>query len=66
MTGILLSDHKADFPRARERLATWIESGRIRSREDIADGLENAPEILMRLFRGENIGKLLLRVADPE
>ena len=66
ITGILLSDHKADFPAARQRLAAWLASGQIRSREDIADGLENAPDILMRLFRGENIGKLLFRVADPE
>ena len=66
MTGILLTDHKAEFPQARQRLTAWIESGQIRSREDIADGLENAPEILMRLFRGGNIGKLLIRVASPE
>ncbi|WP_426163578.1 NADP-dependent oxidoreductase [Sandarakinorhabdus sp. DWP1-3-1] len=65
MTGILLTDHKADFPRARQRLAGWIDSGRLHTREDIADGLENAPQILMRLFRGDNIGKLLIRVADP-
>lgn len=66
MTGILLTDHKADFPQARQRLADWMDNGLIRSREDIADGLEKAPEILMRLFRGENIGKLMIRVADPE
>ncbi len=66
MTGILLTDHKADFPRARQRLAGFVASGQIRTREDIAEGLEQAPEILMRLFRGENIGKLLIRVADPE
>ena len=66
MTGLLLTDHAAEFPKARARLQSWIASGQVKTREDYADGLENAPETLMRLFRGDNIGKLLLRVAAPE
>jgi NADPH-dependent curcumin reductase CurA len=44
----------------------WIREGRIRYREDIRDGLENAPAAFLGLLQGENFGKLLVRVApDP-
>lgn len=65
MTGLLLTDHVAEFPKARARLSAWVDSGELKTREDYADGLENAPATLLRLFRGDNIGKLLLRVAEP-
>ncbi len=44
----------------------WIREGRLRYREDVRDGLENAPEAFIGLLDGENFGKLLIRVApDP-
>jgi NADPH-dependent curcumin reductase CurA len=44
----------------------WVREGRIRYREDVRDGLENAPAALIGLLEGENFGKLLVRVApDP-
>jgi hypothetical protein len=44
----------------------WVREGRLRYREDIRDGLENAPAALIGLLEGENFGKLLIRVsADP-
>jgi hypothetical protein len=44
----------------------WLTEGRIKYREDITDGLENAPRELIRLFKGENFGKKIIRVGpDP-
>jgi hypothetical protein len=65
MQGFIIFDHYAkrydDFQR---QMSSWVQAGRIRSREDIVDGLENAPRALIGLLRGENFGKLLVRVAD--
>jgi NADPH-dependent curcumin reductase CurA len=41
----------------------WVESGKLKYREDIVEGLENAPRGLIGLLRGENFGKRLVRVA---
>ena len=43
----------------------WVKSGQIAYREDIAEGLEKAPEMLNGLFTGANFGKQLLKIADP-
>ena len=43
-------------------MAGWLAAGKLNSREDVAEGLENFPETLLRLFRGENMGKLVLKV----
>jgi NADPH-dependent curcumin reductase CurA len=62
--GFLISDFA---PRQREFLAdmsAWLRDGRVGYREDIVDGLENAPRALVGLLRGENFGKLLVRVAQ--
>jgi NADPH-dependent curcumin reductase CurA len=45
-------------------MSAWLRDGRIIYREDIVDGLENAPRALIGLLRGENFGKLLVRVAS--
>ncbi|MBN8291191.1 NADP-dependent oxidoreductase [Rhodobacter sp. NTK016B] len=47
----------------RRDMTAWIASGELRYREDIVDGLENAPEAFLRLFTGENFGKSIVRVA---
>ncbi|AMN42980.1 NADP-dependent oxidoreductase [Rhodoplanes sp. Z2-YC6860] len=63
--GFIVSDfaaRQADFLRD---VSTWLREGRIRYREDIVDGLEKAPRALIGLLRGENFGKLLVRVAAP-
>ena len=44
-------------------MSRWVREERIKYREDIVEGLENAPRAFLKLFRGENFGKLLVRVA---
>ena len=42
----------------------WMKSGKLKTREEIVDGLETFPETLLMLFNGENTGKLLIKVSD--
>jgi len=63
MEGFIVLDYAGEFAWARARLATWVREGRLRYKEDVQHGLENAPRTLMRLFQGENFGKQLLKVA---
>ncbi|WP_137787324.1 NADP-dependent oxidoreductase [Sphingomonas sp. 3P27F8] len=65
MEGFLLSDFQGDMDIGRDRLRRWLAEGRIIQRDEVVDGLENAPETLMRLFAGDNVGKLLINVAEP-
>jgi hypothetical protein len=45
-------------------MARWMQEGKLISREDIVEGFDTFPETLLKLFRGENFGKLVLKVAD--
>jgi NADPH-dependent curcumin reductase len=63
MTGFVFSDYLDRIPEAVTALGGWVASGELSSREDIAEGFENFPDTLLRLFRGENTGKLVLKVA---
>jgi NADPH-dependent curcumin reductase len=63
--GILVTDYAAQFPAAAAQLGRWLAEGRLRSPVDIVDGLERAPEALARLLGGGNLGKQLVRLAEP-
>lgn len=54
-----------DFPRAEAALAGWIAEGKLTYAEDILEGFEMMPRALIRLYKGENRGKQLVRV-DPD
>jgi NADPH-dependent curcumin reductase CurA len=63
MTGMVVFDYAARYGEAMAEIAGWMREGRIISREDIVDGGVSAfPDTLLKLFAGENIGKLVLRV----
>lgn len=64
LRGFIVSDFADQQAAFLRDVSGWIRDGRIRYREDIAEGLENAPRTFLRLFRGENFGKLLVRVAE--
>jgi NADPH-dependent curcumin reductase CurA len=64
MTGFVFSDYLDRLPEAAQALGGWVASGELSSREDIAvGGIEKFPDTLLRLFSGENTGKLVLEVA---
>ncbi|MGE0668183.1 MAG: NADP-dependent oxidoreductase [Sphingomonadales bacterium] len=59
MQGFLTYDYASEFDKGRADLRNWIDSGRIKHREDIRPGFENLPETYAALFHGENRGSLL-------
>lgn len=63
MEGFIVMDYFAQRDVATRRLAAWLESGALVAREDILDGLEQAPRALIGVLRGDNIGKRMVRVA---
>ena len=65
MEGLLGRDYAPRFSEALPVLQGWLRSGELKSKEDVVDGLEQAPQTLARMFEGRNIGKQLLKVADP-
>ena len=62
MEGFIQSDHKDLRPQAIGELAGLVAAGRLKWRETIRDGVENAPQALVDLLHGENFGKMLIRV----
>ena len=62
MQGFLYFDHLARAEEAVGRLAGWLREGKLRHREDILEGIEQAPDAIAGLYRGENLGKRLIRV----
>ena len=64
MKGMVVFDFAARYGEAVKEMAGWMKQGKLKSREDIAEGIENFPETLLKLFKGENTGKLVLKVAD--
>ena len=63
MEGFVVMDHAANFAAAGQEMAGWMAQGKLKSKEDIVEGLETFPETLMKLFNGENFGKLVLKVS---
>jgi NADPH-dependent curcumin reductase CurA len=66
MEGFLWMTFRPKMKEALEQLSAWHAEGRVQQLEDVQQGLENAPRTFMRLFSGANMGKQLLRLADPE
>ena len=63
MTGMVVFDYASRYPEAAREMAAWMAAGKLKSREDIVEGLETFPDTLLKLFKGENTGKLILKVA---
>jgi NADPH-dependent curcumin reductase CurA len=64
--GLIVSDKPERFAEWRALAKPWVMDGSLRYREDVVDGLENAPQALIGLLSGRNFGKLLVRVGpDP-
>ncbi|MBU2945279.1 NADP-dependent oxidoreductase [Zobellia uliginosa] len=64
MTGIVVFDWADRYKEGAEQLGKWMAQGKIKSREDIYEGIENFPETYNRLFSGEKMGKLVLKVIE--
>jgi NADPH-dependent curcumin reductase CurA len=57
-------DYAPRYPEGVAAIARWMQEGSFKSREHVVDGLENFPSALLMLFEGQNLGKLVLKVAE--
>ncbi|MFC4169853.1 NADP-dependent oxidoreductase [Teichococcus aestuarii] len=62
LQGFIVSDHPRAWATWRERGAAWIRAGKLRWKEDVAEGLENAPDAFIGLLEGKNFGKLVVKL----
>jgi len=64
MRGMVVFDHAKDYEKASQQMALWMMQGRLKSKEDVYEGIENFYETFLRLFSGEKLGKLVLKVSE--
>jgi NADPH-dependent curcumin reductase CurA len=63
LRGFIVSDHGHLMPDFVREVGTWLSEGRIQHRETVVEGLENAPRAFIGLLRGENTGKMLVKLS---
>jgi NADPH-dependent curcumin reductase CurA len=66
MRGFLVADHYGRWPEFAEEVGGWLREGKIQAPETVVEGIENAPAAFIGLLRGENTGKMLVRLASPQ
>ena len=64
MQGFIVTDFAAHYGEGIQQLNQWVNEGKIKYRESFIEGLENAPKAFLGLFKGENIGKQLVRASS--
>ena len=62
LQGYIISDHYDRYREFARQAGEWVRDGRLQYRETVVDGIENAPRAFLGLLRGENIGKMLVKV----
>jgi NADPH-dependent curcumin reductase CurA len=62
--GFIVWDYSSQLPQFLVDMGGWLREGRIKYKEDITEGLENAPRELIGLLRGENFGKKIIRISE--
>jgi hypothetical protein len=65
MEGFLIPDYFDRFEVGRRELSEWLAAGQLKALEDVQEGFENIPSTFLRLFQGANLGKQVLKMADP-
>ena len=64
MEGFIVFNYASRYGEAAREMAGWMAAGKLKSKEDIVEGFQTFPDTLLKLFRGANLGKLILKVAD--
>ena len=62
MQGFIVSNYRDRIPAFVTDMSGWLAQGKVKYREDLVEGLSNAPEAFLGLFSGNNFGKLVVRV----
>lgn len=65
LAGFMVFDFQERYGEALEKLSAWYREGRLVAKETVVEGLEKAPAAFLGLFSGQNVGKMLVKVADP-
>jgi NADPH-dependent curcumin reductase CurA len=63
MEGFIVSHHFGMLDQFHDDLSGWVKSGKVRWKETVFEGIERAPDAFLGLFRGENLGKMLVKLA---
>ena len=63
LQGFIVSDHASLAPAFLSDLSRWVAEGKIQWKETVLEGIENAPEAFLSLFRGDNLGKMLVKLS---
>ena len=63
MEGFIILNFRQRFGEGLREMSGWVKSGQLKYREDVVDGLENAPKAFIGMLDGENFGKLVIRIA---
>ena len=66
MQGFIILDYLPRAAEAIQELMTWVSAGELKYQVDVQEGFDNIPDTLQRLFTGQNRGKQLLKIADPD
>ena len=66
MEGFVVFDYEDEFDQAKEQLGKWYKNGDLIYKENLIKGFENIPSAFIGLFSGENIGKQMVQVAEPD
>ncbi len=64
MQGMVVMDYAKDYGRAAQEMGMWMMQGKLKSKEDVYEGIENFQETFQRLFTGDKMGKLVLKVIE--
>ncbi len=64
MEGFVVIDYTKEYGTAAREMGAWMAEGKLKSKEFIVDGIENFPDALLRLFNGDKLGKLVLKVGE--
>jgi NADPH-dependent curcumin reductase CurA len=62
LRGFIVTDHAARYPDFIRDVSGWLREGQIRYRETVVEGIEHAPDAFIGLLRGENVGKMVVRI----
>ena len=63
MQGFIVGNYRHRIPAFIGDMSQWLEQGKVKYREHMVEGLENAPEAFLGLFSGANFGKLVVKVS---
>ena len=66
LQGLIILDYAARYPEAAAQIVQWLQEGKLKYRLDMVEGLHEAPAALNRLFEGDHMGKLLVKVSEEQ